>query len=57
MCYPAVVQVSAADAAVVVDKKKDRRIRPSVVVRHLAALQDRPPRFKAEAYLQSLAAA
>ena len=57
LCYPAIVQVSAADATVVVDKKKDRRIRPSVVVRHLAALQQRPPKFKPEAFIETLAAA
>lgn len=57
LCYPAVVQVSAADAAVVIDKAKDRRIRPSVVVSHLAALQDRPPKFKPEAFIETLAAA
>jgi hypothetical protein len=57
LCYPAIVQVSAADAAVVVDKQKDRRIRPSVLLRHLAALQDRPPKFKPEAFIETLAAA
>jgi hypothetical protein len=57
LCYPAVVQVSAADTTVVVDKKKDRRVRPSVVVRHLAALQQRPPTFKPEPFIASLAAA
>ncbi|MHB8451783.1 MAG: hypothetical protein ACYDAQ_15255 [Mycobacteriales bacterium] len=57
LCYPAVVQVSAADTTVVVDKKKDRRVRPSVVVRHLEALQQRPPKFRPDAFLGSLAAA
>lgn len=57
LCYPAIVQVSAADATVVVDKQKDRRVRPSVVVRHLAALQERPPKFKSEAFIETLAAA
>jgi hypothetical protein len=57
LCYPAIVQVSAADATVVVDKKKDRRIRPSVVVGHLAALQQQPPKFKPEAFIESLASA
>jgi hypothetical protein len=57
LCYPAIVAVSAADATVVVDKKKDRRVRPSVVVGHLAALQERPPKFKPEAFIESLAAA
>lgn len=57
LSYPVVVQVSASDASVVVDKKKDRRVRPSVVVRNLAALQQRSPNFKAEAFIESLASA
>ncbi len=57
LCYPVIVQFSASDATVVVDKKKDRRVRPSVVVRHLEALQQRPPKFKPEAFIESLAAA
>ncbi len=57
LCYPAVVQVSASDATVAVDKRKDRRIRPSVVVRALGALQQRPPAFKADAFIESLATA
>ncbi|MGH9056970.1 MAG: hypothetical protein ACRDYY_14085, partial [Acidimicrobiales bacterium] len=42
---------------VMIDKARDRRVRPSVVVRHLDALQQRPPKFRAEAFLESLAAA
>lgn len=54
ICYPSIVSVSPSDVSVVVDKKKDRRLRPSVVVRHLASIQQRPPKFKAEAFLQAL---
>ena len=57
LSYPAVVEISPADATVVVDKRKERGIRPSAVVRHLADLQQRPPKFKAEAFIASLAAA
>lgn len=57
LCYPAIVQVSAADSTVIVDKKKDRRVRPSVVVRHLGELQQRPPKFKPETFIESLATA
>jgi hypothetical protein len=57
LCYPSIVQVSASDATVVIDKKKERRIRPSVLVRHLADLHDRPPKFKPEAFLETLASA
>lgn len=55
LCYPAIVQV-APDATVVIDKKKDRRTRPTVVVATLKALQSKPPKFKAEAFLEALAA-
>lgn len=54
LCYPAIVHVSTADTTVVVDKKKDRRVRPTVVVGHLAALQDKPPMFKERAFIESL---
>lgn len=57
LCYPAIVEVSPGDATVVVDKKKERGVRPSVVVAHLAALQQRPPKFRPEAFIESLAAA
>lgn len=57
LSYPAIVQVSASDTTVMIDKKKDRRVRPSVLVRTLKALQARPPRFRAEAFLEALATA
>ncbi|MGC8626015.1 MAG: hypothetical protein ACP5VR_00425 [Acidimicrobiales bacterium] len=57
LCYPVIVQVSASDTTVVIDKVKDRRVRPSTVVAHLGALQQRPPRFKAEAFIETLASA
>lgn len=53
--YPAIVAVSASDTSVVIDRKKERRTRPSVLVGILKALQARPPKFKAEAFLESLA--
>ncbi len=55
LSYPAIVQVSAADTTVVIDKKKDARVRPTVLVRTLKALQTRAPKFKAEAFLEALA--
>jgi hypothetical protein len=57
LSYPAIVQVSAGDATVVVDKTKERRVRPSVLVGQLAALQQRPPKFKPEPFIEALAAA
>lgn len=57
LSYPAIVRVSAGDSTVLIDKVKERRLRPSLLVRTLKALQDRPPKFKAEAFLESLAVA
>jgi len=57
LCYPVIVQVSPGDSSVVVDKKKDRRIRPSVVVAGLGRLQQREPKFKPDAFIESLAVA
>ncbi len=57
LCYPVIVQVSPSDTSVLIDKKKDRRIRPSVVVANLSALQQREPKFKPEAFIESLATA
>ncbi|MGH9138655.1 MAG: hypothetical protein ACRD0G_16695 [Acidimicrobiales bacterium] len=57
LSYPAIVSLSPSDATVVIDKRKDRRVRPSVLVRTLQALQARPPKFKVEAFLEALATA
>jgi hypothetical protein len=54
MCYPSLLRVLAVDAAVEVDKARERRIRPSVLVGLLAATQERAPRFKPEGFLDSL---
>ncbi len=54
LCYPSLLRVLPADAAVEIDRARDRRLRPSVLVRHLAAAQERPPRFRPEAFLDSL---
>jgi len=56
LCYPSLIRVLPGDAAVEIDRVRERRIRPSVLVGLLAATQDRAPRFKAEAFLDSLRA-
>lgn len=57
LSYPAIVQVSPSDTTVLIDRRRERRARPSVLVRMLQALQSKPPKFKAEAFLEALAAA
>jgi hypothetical protein len=54
-CYPSLVRLLANDRAVLIDKARDRRLRPSVLVAHLRDLQRRPPKFRPEAFVQSLA--
>src|SRR4051794_38014618 len=53
-CYPVLVRVAAADRAVFVDRARERRVRPSVLIEHLRDVQRRPPRFRSEAFLESL---
>src|SRR4051794_6150559 len=50
LCYPSLIRVLPGDAAVEVDKVRDRRLRPSVLVAALARAQERGPRFKAEVF-------
>jgi hypothetical protein len=54
LCYPSLVRVLSADAVVEIDKARERRLRPSVLVDLLARNQERAPRFRAEAFLDSL---
>ncbi len=53
-CYPSLISVLPGDKAVIIDKAREKRLRPSVLVQHLKSLQNRPVRFKSEAFLESL---
>ncbi|MGE0822190.1 MAG: hypothetical protein AB7G75_01585 [Candidatus Binatia bacterium] len=53
-CYPSLIRVLPGDRAVVIDKTRERRLRPTILVKHLQALQNKPVRFKSEAFLESL---
>ena len=57
LCYPSLLRVLPADAALEIDRRRERRLRPSVVVAALAAAQARPPKGKPEALLESLLSA
>ncbi|HEY8471702.1 MAG TPA: hypothetical protein VIL37_03590 [Natronosporangium sp.] len=54
LCYPSLVRVLPGDAAVEIDRRRERRLRPSVLVGMLAAAQNRPPRFRPEPFLDGL---
>lgn len=53
-CYPSLIRVSPNERAVFIDKRREVRTRPSVLVAHLENLQKRPPRFRPEAFLDAL---
>ena len=55
LCYPSLIKVLPGDAAVEIDRRREKRLRPSVLVGLLAATQARPPRFRPEPFLESLA--
>jgi hypothetical protein len=55
LCYPSIVRLIPGDTAVEIDRRRERRLRPSVLVGLLAARQARPPKFRSEPFLESLA--
>jgi hypothetical protein len=57
LCYPSLLRVLPSDAAIEIDKVRDRRLRPSVLVGLLARAQERGARFKADQFLDSLRSA
>jgi hypothetical protein len=52
--YPVLVRLLPGDRAVMIDRTRERRVRPTVLVNHLKELQRRPPRFRPEAFLEAL---
>ena len=53
-CYPFLIHILPNELAVQIDKTKEKRLRPSTIVSHLKALQNKPVRFKTEMFLKSL---
>lgn len=54
LSYPSLVRMLPADAAIEIDRRRERRLRPSVVAGLLARAQQAGPRFKPEPFLASL---
>jgi hypothetical protein len=52
--YPSLIRILPSDRAVTIDKQRERRVRPTVLVAHLKDRQQRPARFKAADFLESL---
>ncbi|MQA89165.1 MAG: hypothetical protein GEU90_02850 [Gemmatimonas sp.] len=54
LSYPSLVRLLPGEAAVEIDRKREKRIRPSVLAELLGARQQKPPRFKPEPFLEAL---
>jgi hypothetical protein len=57
LSYPSIVRIVPGDSVVEIDRKRERRLRPSVLLALLAAVQEKPGRFGAEQLLESIAGA
>jgi hypothetical protein len=53
-CYPSLLRVLASERTLLIDRARERRLRPSIVIEHLRTLQGRPPRFRPESFLEAL---
>jgi hypothetical protein len=54
-CYPSLIRVLPSESAIEIDRRRERRLRPSALIGLLGAAQRRPPKFRAEQFMQSLA--
>lgn len=52
--YPHLIRVLPGERAVTIDRTRERRLRPKALVAHLKDLQNRPVRFKPDAFLEAL---
>lgn len=53
-CYPFLIRILPVERSILIDKMRERRLRPSFMVKHLKELQSKPPRFRPEVFLESL---
>ncbi len=53
-CFPMLLTLSEKDSAVIIDRKPERRVRPSELVKLLAARQKRPQRANTQKILETL---
>ena len=56
-CYPYLIRIKPQERSILIDKIIERRLRPSILAKHLKELQNRPVRFKSQAFLECLFAA
>jgi hypothetical protein len=54
LSYPSLVRLLPGDAAIEIDRKREKRLRPSLLAELLHARQQKPPRFKPDPFLEAL---
>ncbi|MCA9472508.1 MAG: hypothetical protein MRJ96_16800 [Nitrospirales bacterium] len=52
--YPVLLQILHKERAVAIDRTKESRLRPSVLVKKLKEVQNKPPRLKTQTFLEML---
>jgi hypothetical protein len=55
-CYPYLIRIKAQEQTILIDKIKERRLRPSFLAKHLKKIQNKPPKSptKLQAFLECL---
>ena len=53
-CYPFLIRIRPQDRTIMIDKIIERRLRPFLLAKHLKELQNKPVRFKSQAFLECL---
>lgn len=53
-CYPFIIQILPNERILLIDKIREKRLRPSIFLNHLKKLQSKPVRFNYKAFLESL---
>jgi hypothetical protein len=54
LVYPSILRVLPSDSSVEVNRKRDRRIRPSFVIAQLKRMQTKQPGFRPDQFLETL---
>ncbi len=53
-CYPCILKPVSSDYAVLIDKKREKRVRPSYFASLLQTIQNKPVKFRPDVFLESL---
>ncbi|MBV9579020.1 MAG: hypothetical protein JO057_10555 [Chloroflexi bacterium] len=53
-CYPSLIQVLPNERTLLIDRVRERRLRPALVIEQLRRLHERGPRFRPEAFVEVL---